>query len=332
MIGGTGGAPHAPARVVQDQRARIMQALVDVLAERGFAGTTIALVVTRAKVSTRTFYELFAGLEECLIVIMDSALEQVVAIASRELAMAESWQQGLRSALAAVLTFFDREPALARVCIVEALAGGPAVLKHREGVIEAFRSPVIERIKRDVPAIAPLVAEGMMSSVLGIMHTHIVKDEYGPFIELLGPLTGLAMAPYIGARSVEREIEQGDALARAILNCDSPGALLARADGQDTELGVEQAVVLPQMLGNPSARRARECLLFLAEQGGRGLSPSNREVALGINIAHRSQVSKLLAYLSQEGLVTKRSEGSGKRNAWRLTPHGEEIARTLPEQ
>jgi hypothetical protein len=30
--------------------------------------------------------------------------------------------------------------------------------------------------------------------------------------------------------------------------------------------------------------------------------------------------------------VTKRSEGTGKRNAWRLTGHGEEIVRVLREQ
>lgn len=327
--GSSGGSSTTDERVLRDQRARIMQALADVLAERGFAGATIGLVVTRARVSTRTFYELFAGLENCLIAIMDSVLEQLVALASPELARAECWQDGLRSALAAVLTFFDREPELARVCIVETLAGGPVVLKHREGVIEAFRLPVVERIKRDVPAIAPLAAEGVTSSVLGVMHAHIVMDEPGPLIELLGPLMALATAPYMRAWSVERESEQGDALARAILNGDYPWTLPARVEGQDAELGVGQGVVLPAMLGNPSARRARECLLFLAEQGGRGFSPSNREVAVGIDIAHQSQISKLLAYLLQEGLVTKRSEGSGKRNAWRLTPHGEEIARTL---
>lgn len=317
-------------RVALDQRTRVMQALADVLAERGFAGATVVLVVTRARVSTRTFYELFTGLEECLIAIMDSVLEQVVALASRELALAERWQDGLRSALAAVLTFFDREPVLARVFIVEALAGGPVVLQHREGVIEALRVPVIERIEGEVLAVAPLVAEGVMGSVLGLMHGHIVRDRPGPFIELLGPLMGLAIAPYLAARSVEREMEQGTALARAILNCDFPSTVPAQAEGQDLELDMEQGVVLPAMFGNPSARRARECLLFLAEQSGRGFSPSNREIAVGIDVAHRSQISKLLAYLSQEGLVTKRSEGSGKRNAWRLTPRGEDIARTLP--
>jgi DNA-binding IclR family transcriptional regulator len=93
--------------------------------------------------------------------------------------------------------------------------------------------------------------------------------------------------------------------------------------GLDTGQSRERAAALPAMLDNSSTGRARECLLFLAEHP----DSSNREVAAGITVAHQSHISRLLAYLLQENLVTKRSEGTGKRNAWRLTPRGEEIAR-----
>jgi AcrR family transcriptional regulator len=179
-----------------------LRAVVQVLAERGFAGTTIGLVVTQARVSTRTFYQLFDGLEECLIAIMDSVLEHAIALVSRELQGADCWQDGVRSALAAVLVYFDREPELARVCIVETLAGGPVVLAHRERLIQAFRLPILQRIEREVPGVSPVAAEGVMSSVLGIMHAHMVTGKPGPFIELLGLLLGLIMAPYLGARGV----------------------------------------------------------------------------------------------------------------------------------
>jgi hypothetical protein len=91
----------------------------------------------------------------------------------------------------------------------------------------------------------------------------------------------------------------------------------------------EGAAALPAMLANPRARCARECLLFLAEQGERGLSPSNSEIAKGIGITHQPQISRLLAQLAAEGLVSKRSQGAGRPNAWRLTPHGERVARML---
>jgi len=81
------------------------------------------------------------------------------------------------------------------------------------------------------------------------------------------------------------------------------------------------------ILDNPSARRARECLLFLAGRPG----SSNREIATGIGITYPSQMSRLLARLASEELVSKHSEGVGRRNMWWLTSRGEQVSRTLLE-
>jgi hypothetical protein len=87
----------------------------------------------------------------------------------------------------------------------------------------------------------------------------------------------------------------------------------------------DSAAALPAMLGNPNARRARECLLFLASHPG----SSNRELATGIGVTHQSQISRLLSQLVAENLVSRRSHGAGKRNAWQLTPRGVEVLRVL---
>jgi DNA-binding transcriptional ArsR family regulator len=116
--------------------------------------------------------------------------------------------------------------------------------------------------------------------------------------------------------------------AQAILNGDSSWSPPVEASRWGTELGVAPDAALFPTLGNATARRARESLLFLAEHPG----SSNREVSVGIDLVHQSQVSKLLAYLLREGLTTKRSEGRGKRNAWRLTPGGEGVAWALSQQ
>lgn len=91
--------------------------------------------------------------------------------------------------------------------------------------------------------------------------------------------------------------------------------------GQMREVGV----ALPAMLGNPTARRARECLRFLADHP----DSSNHEIVTGIGVTHQPQISRLLSDLTREGIVAKRSAGPGRRNAWRLTPHGEVLARAL---
>lgn len=89
---------------------------------------------------------------------------------------------------------------------------------------------------------------------------------------------------------------------------------------------MEKGMVIPAMLDKPSARHARKCLRVLFEYP----DLSNLEVASAIGVIYQSQISKLLACLVGEGLVVKRSDGAGRRNAWRLTPRGEEVARLLP--
>ena len=79
---------------------------------------------------------------------------------------------------------------------------------------------------------------------------------------------------------------------------------------------------MPAIQGSP---RAYQCLLFVAEHPG----TSNREIANAIGVSHKSQISRLLSQLLKEGLAVKRSQGAGKRNEWRLTTFGEELARTL---
>ena len=52
--------------VLASQRGRIMRAALDELGELGAAGVTVGGLVERAKVSKKTFYENFDGIEECL--------------------------------------------------------------------------------------------------------------------------------------------------------------------------------------------------------------------------------------------------------------------------
>jgi hypothetical protein len=104
---------------------------------------------------------------------------------------------------------------------------------------------------------------------------------------------------------------------------------ITAAYGDELVRGYGGVAALPALLSNPGARRARECLLFIADQNGRGLSPSNREVATAIGVSHQPQISRLLSQLAAEGLVTKRSQGIGGPNAWRLTPRGEQVLRML---
>jgi AcrR family transcriptional regulator len=311
------------------QRARILQAMVEVVAERGFANVSVKLVTGRAGVSTRTFYQEFEHLRDCFLAVLDLALERTGGLITQAFACEERWQDGVLGALASLLVLFDSEPLLTRVWFVEALAAGSWALKRREQIVGMLRATIVEHwVTRGVEPPDPVAAIGVMASVLGLIHTHLVTERPEPLIGLLGPSMGLVTSLYLDAQDREREVQRGAQLARAIQAGDPRWT----ASAAPTQPSPAFDVTLPAALANPRARRARECLLFLAERGHRELSPSNREIAAGIAVTHQSQMSRLLAFLRQEDLVVTHSVGAGKRNAWRLTPRGEDLARALAAQ
>ena len=69
-------------QVAEIQRSRVLAGAVGAIDEHGYAHTTVGEIAARARVSRRTFYELFADREACLAALF----EDVVGMIERELA------------------------------------------------------------------------------------------------------------------------------------------------------------------------------------------------------------------------------------------------------
>ena len=301
---------HHIRRVLQ--RDRILQAMVAVIGERGYADASLELVVAQAGVSHRTFYKCFESRDACFEELLDLASARALDLIACAFAREAVWRDGVRSALAALLVFLDSEPLLARVWLVDSLGAGSWALERRERKLAAMRELALASWPAaEAQSASALSVDGAIASVLGVIQTHIVTCRLRPLTTLLGPLTGLVVAQWLPPRLVAREVEIGEQLAQT-----------SRVVRPDT---MRANMVIPAVLGNPTAHRARRCVLFLADCP----QASNREIAAAIGVAHDSQISKLLACLLTEGLITKRSAGVGKRNWWQLTPRGEETSLAL---
>ena len=301
------------------QRKRILDAMVGEVGERGLRSVTIARVAARAGVSRSTFYELFEDLEACTLAVLTQVASRSTALMSKAFAQEPRWQDGVLAALVALLVSLDSEPLLARVCLLETLAGSPTVLEHRAREL-ALLNPLVDvgrehaHTNREPPE---LTAEASVASVAGILHTRLVTGEAPPFIGLLGQLVGLVVAPYLDPDGVVREIGRGEERARAI------------AERRHSRLSSPQiSVQLPAGLRHPGAYRARSSVIFLAANPG----ASNKAVAAGIGVSSLGQVSELLKRLGGIGLLIKHSGGAGRPNAWWLTPHGEQVAQMLKDR
>ncbi len=134
--------PHGldPALVTRVQRERVLEALAAVVAELGYQEATVRKILDRARISRITFYELFDNKEQCFLAAYDDALRQIFARVERACdaeALAPPPQR-LDAALDALLGFLAEEPDIARLCVVEVLAAGPAGRERRAATMDRF--------------------------------------------------------------------------------------------------------------------------------------------------------------------------------------------------
>ncbi len=305
--------PVSRDQVMEMQRARIMEAMVRVVGEQGLGGATVAAVVARAGVSRATFYEVFENFDACFMTVLDSGMRRSTALISDAFDKSGPWQEKILAGMAALLRLLDSEPLLARVCLVEALAAGPSALEYRARELEVLKHMVDAALAQAPagPQTSVLTAEAVVASVAGILHNRLVTGQAPPFLDLLGSLAALVIAPYVDPQSLVEETARAERLAQTI--------------AQESALPRRSDVPIPNALRAPSAHRARLCLLYVDEHPG----ASNRAVADGIEISHHGQTSALLARLELLGLLVKRAGGAGRSNEWWLTPRGKLIAEAL---
>jgi len=301
-------------QTIEIQRARMLEAMTEIVADRGLYGTTIGAVTARARVSRVTFTEIFGSIEDAFVELVKQVTSwpanQVLDAFERE----SSWRASVLAGLEALLVLLDSEPALARVCLVDALAGPPAALKHRAQLLQPLVG-LVDRARDGLPGDAqplPITGEATVVAVAGILHARLVALQAPPFVDLLGELAALVVAPYLGVKQAEEVGRKGEERSKAIARERSAQPPHLRAP-------------VPTQLHHARARKARACVLYVAENPG----ASNRKIATGIGIKHVGQASTLLARLERLEVLTKQTGGAGRSNAWTLSPHGEQVVRSL---
>ena len=319
--------------VSEVQRARLLRSAVRVVSEHGYGRMTVARVADGARVSRRTFYDAFGDREDCFGAVFEDALaraERVVVAAYVGAVDSGSggWFGGVRAGVGALLEFFEEEPQLARVLVVEALCAGPGVLQARARALE--RVAVVLRAegararggRAASDGLPAVVAEGVVGAVFGLVHKRVCErpPRVGSLLELRNSLMATVVLPYLGLGAARRE------LARA-LPAGQPASGISGDGVADPLAGLPMRVTY----------RTLRVLGALAQRPG----ASNRVVGELAGVQDQGQISKLLARLDGLGLIENkhraraaRRDGrarrvAGEANAWCLTARGVEVERAL---
>lgn len=300
------------AQIAEIQRGRLLAAAVRTVDELGYAQTTVAHITTRARVSRRTFYELFANCEECLLAVLEDAVARVEAELEHADVEGGSWLERVRAGLWRILCFLDREPALARVCVVQSLRGGPAMLRRREQILTRLAAVVDQGRERGARAaqLPALTSQGLVGAALGIVYSRLLSGRREPLCALQADLVALIVLPYRGTAAARRE------------------------QARPVPTGAPRAEPSERVTGDPLeglAMRVTYRTARVLEAVGELPGASNRRVADFADIHDQGQVSRLLARLQRLGLVSNGGEprAKGEPNAWRLTVRGESVTQSI---
>jgi AcrR family transcriptional regulator len=142
--------------------------MVDLVAEQGYAETTVADVIARAGVSRRTFYEHFADKRECFFCAWDTSVRVLLGDIVQAAGSARDWRERLDAGLDVYLHSLVREPGIARSLTVDALAAGSGAVERRREVHDRFvrllgavlaeaRGVPVERMRPVEPILVALV-------------------------------------------------------------------------------------------------------------------------------------------------------------------------------
>jgi AcrR family transcriptional regulator len=191
---------------------RVLRAFAAVVAEHGYANTTVEMVCKRAVMSPSTFYAHFSSKEDALFAAIDGAAAQLIAAIMPNFRRNADWTQGVRAAFGDFFGFLASRPTLARLLTVEIYGAGPAALQRREEALRPLQLLLAEGRAR-VPRVAPIVIETIAGGVYRLAYKQI-RESGTESLPNLAPLcTYMTLSPFVGTDAA-CEVANGDGRGR----------------------------------------------------------------------------------------------------------------------
>jgi len=147
----------------------MLEALVELIAEQGYARTTVGGIAAKAGVSRTTFYEQFGSKEECFRVAYDTVVEHLVEAIVAAVGNIKDRRKQMRAGIDAALRYCAEHPGAAATFIAEVHTAGPEALEQRYRVHERF-CDVIDSYVPDVP---PAASMAVVTSIDAMAHNLI---------------------------------------------------------------------------------------------------------------------------------------------------------------
>jgi AcrR family transcriptional regulator len=197
-------------RAASPERERIVEALIEIAAERGYAETTIELILDRAGLDRPAFDRHFRGKYDCFL----TAWQEINEGCMREMLEAfnsqEDWPDRLRAVACEIVDNLRHDPNRASFA-VEVLSAGDAARARRDMTMRVIASLIdAGRNEMDDPEAVPhTTAEALAGSAYGQVYAKVVRGEADELPALVPQLMSAAVMPYLGVEAGLAELARG---------------------------------------------------------------------------------------------------------------------------
>jgi len=186
--------------LVHSQRERILDAVAQLSAEKGYANLTLDDIAERAAVSLQAFYEHFADKEDAFLVAYEVGHGKGRAIVERVHDAAPDWPHAVRAGIAALLEFLASEPAFAHMALVDALIATPRTAERSNKGIVRYAELLVPGLDEAPASRRPpdVTIEAIAGGIFELCLTYTVQGRVAELTELTPWATYFALAPFIG--------------------------------------------------------------------------------------------------------------------------------------
>jgi TetR/AcrR family transcriptional regulator len=202
--------------VAENQRLRIMFAAAQLAEEKGYTATTVGEITKRAGVDGRAFYTMFTDKQDAFMTVHELGLQQVMDVTASAFFAGATWPERIWEATRAFSQLLDGNPLITHVGFVEAHAVGPGASQRVQDSHSAFaiflQEGYLHVSTRPPPSRAAV--EAIVATIFELVYRQARAAGNPRIAGLLGNITFLCLAPFLGAGEASRFIARKTAASR----------------------------------------------------------------------------------------------------------------------
>jgi AcrR family transcriptional regulator len=200
--------------VVRNQRERILYAMAETAASKGYHEATIADITAAAHVDTRVFYTHFRDKREAALAAQQLGIQHIIAVLASAFVGSSDWPERMWRTTLAYMQFQAENPTISRFGLVDVHAVGLSAIEQIDAGHAAFTIFLGEGNQHAREAQSNTAMEAIVAAGYEIAYRVARRDEGEQMLRLTQPVAYLCLAPFLGPDAADQLIDAAASTGR----------------------------------------------------------------------------------------------------------------------